>query len=176
MTPQQPYFPPPSHNFNTIWRSKSVLVMTKQALLPDRCVKCNAPTGERLKRKLNWHHPALYLLIFISILVYAIIALVLRKSATVNLGLCEDHLSARRQSIAITWLLGLLAVVSFVVASLAEDLTFAVVGCVLLLACAIYGIIKIRVVVPSKIDEHFVWLKGVNANYLHEFPEWQGRS
>ena len=54
MTPQQPYFPPPTHNLTTILRSKSLLVMTKEALLPGRCVKCNAPTGDRLKRKLTW--------------------------------------------------------------------------------------------------------------------------
>src|SRR5690242_5147889 len=77
MIPQpQPYFPPATHNLDAIWRNNAVLVMTKQALLPNRCVKCNAPAEEQLKRKLTWHHPALYLLVFISILVYAIVAMV----------------------------------------------------------------------------------------------------
>ena len=31
-----------------IWRDGKVLVMTRQAWLPDRCVKCNAPTTYRL--------------------------------------------------------------------------------------------------------------------------------
>ena len=175
MTPQHPYFPPPMHGLQTVWRDKSVLVMTKEALLPNRCVKCNEPTGERLKRKLTWHHPAIYLTVLVSILVYAVIALVLRKSATVNLGLCEDHLSIRRRNIAITWFMGILAVLCFPVAAMLEDPAAMFVGCLLVLATAIYGVVTLRVVVPTKIDDHFVWLKGINPDYLRDFPQWQGR-
>jgi len=175
MTPQQPYFPPPTHNLPTIWRSKSLLVMTKEALLPSRCVKCNAPTGDRLKRKLTWHHPAIYLTILISILVYAVIAMVLRKTATVNVGLCEDHANVRRRNLAITWVMGILAMVCFPVAGVLEDVTFLIVGGLLLIATAVYGTVTLRVVVPTKIDDQFVWIKGINPNYLQEFPDWNGR-
>lgn len=175
MTLQQPYFPPPMHGLQTVWRDKSILVMTKEALLPNRCVKCNEPTGERLKRKLTWHHPAIYLTVLVSILVYAVIALVLRKSATVNLGLCEDHLSIRRRNLAITWVLGIVAVLCFPVSLMLEEPTAMFIGGLLVLATAIYGIVTLRVVVPTKIDDHFVWLKGINPDYLRDFPQWQGR-
>lgn len=176
MTPQQPYFPPPMHGLQTIWRDKSVLVMTKEALLPNRCVKCNEPTGERLKRKLTWHHPLIYLTILISILVYAVIAMVLRKTATDNLGFCEEHLNARRRNLAITWFVGIVAVLCFPLAAMFEDGRMVAIGGLLLLATAIYGIVTLRVVIPTKIDEHFVWLKGINPDYLQEFPQWQGRA
>lgn len=175
MTPQQPYFPPPTHGLQTIWRDNSILVMTKHALLPNRCVKCNEPTGERLKRKLTWHHPAIYLTVLISILVYAVIALVLRKSATVNIGLCEDHLSTRRQNLVITWVVGIAGVLCVPLAVMANEAGFLIIAAVLLLSTAIYGLVTLRLVVPSKIDDHFVWLKGVNREYLQEFPQWQGR-
>lgn len=145
--------------------------MTKEALLPGRCVKCNAYTDERLKRKLTWHHPALYLLIFVSLLVYAIVAMVVRKTATVNIGFCPEHLAVRKRNLAITWGLGLLAIVSFVMGAVLEDLTFIFAILPLLLATAIYGIVTLRVVVPTKIDDHYVWLKGVNQDYLQEFPD-----
>ena len=174
MTPQQSYFPPPTHGMNTVWRNNSVLVMTKQALLPNRCIKCNAPADEQLKRKLTWHHPALYLLALASLLIYVVVAMVVRKTATVNIGLCEDHSSARRRNIAITWALGLASGAGFVVAIMLEDGTFAVLGIFLLLATAIYGIVTLRVVVPTKIDDYFVWLKGIDTNYLQQFPEWRG--
>ena len=174
MTPQQPYFPPPSHGMNTVWRNNSLLVMTKEALLPNRCIKCNAPADEQLKRKLTWHHPALYLLALASLLIYVVVAMVVRKTATVNVGLCEEHSSARRRNIAITWALGLAMVASFVVAVMIDDGTFAVLGIVLLLATCIYGIVTLRVVAPTKIDDYCVWLKGVNADYLQQFPEWRG--
>ena len=163
------------HGLQTIWRDNSTLVMTKEALLPDRCIKCNEPTGERLKRKLTWHHPALYLTILISILVYAILAMVIRKTATVNVGFCEDHLSTRRRYLAITWILGIAGVLCLPLAAMLDDATPVFVGLLLLFVTAIYGIVTLRVVVPSRIDQHFVWLKGINSDYLREFPQWQGR-
>lgn len=176
MTPQQPYFPPPTHNLNTIWRNNALLVMTKEARLPNRCIKCNAPADEQLRRKLTWHHPALYLLIFASILIYAIVAMIVRNTATVSVGLCEEHLSSRRRNLLITWALGLASLVSFVAAGFLEDGTFLLLGCALILSCAIYGIVTLRVVVPNKIDNYFVWLKGIDANYLQHFPEWRGQA
>jgi hypothetical protein len=176
MTPEQPYFPPPSHNFNTIWRSQALLVMTKDASLPNRCVKCNAPTADRLKRKLQWHHPALYLLIVISILVYAIVAMVVRKTATVNLGLCQEHRESRKLSIVITVLLAVVAMLSSIAAVQFEMPLLGLLAFVLVIAAAVYGTITIRVVAPTKIDEHFVWLKGIDTSYLQEFPEWNGRA
>ena len=171
-----PSFPPPLHGLQTIWRDKSTLVMIKETPLPDRCVKCNEPAAETLKRKLTWHHPALYLTLFINILVYLVVVLVMRKTATVNIGLCENHLAARRRNLAITWGLGGLSLLCFLLGGVTESLTFLLLGFVLLLATAIFGTIVLRVVVPTRIDNHFVWLKGINPDYLREFPQWQGRA
>ncbi len=44
-----------------IWRQGSLLVMRKDAVLPDRCIKSNVLTDRKLKRSLNWHHPAIFL-------------------------------------------------------------------------------------------------------------------
>lgn len=176
MSAQRPYFPPPMHGLETIWRDKSTLVMTKQAFLPSRCIKCNEPTGERLQRKLTWHHPAIYLTILVSILVYAVIAMVLRKSATVELGFCDEHLAKRNKHLMITWALGIAGVLSFPFGGYLEDVNTIIIGILLLGATAIYGIVTLRVVIPTKIDDHFVWIKGVNAEYLQQFPLWRGRA
>jgi hypothetical protein len=176
MTREEPFLPPPpSHGLQTIWRHKSTLVLTREASLPNRCIKCNEPTYDRLKRKLSWHHPALYLLILASLLIYAIIAMVLRKKATVYVGFCEDHLAARRKHLGITWALGIAGFLSFPFAGLLEDTTTIMIGFLLLIATTIYGIVTLRVVAPRKIDDHYVWLKGVNPEYLQEFPVWHGR-
>ena len=45
-----------------VWRNGKVLIMTKRGRLPDRCVKCNAPSSYRLKRNLMWHSPIWYIL------------------------------------------------------------------------------------------------------------------
>lgn len=51
--------PPPSVGLpnSGVWRDRSTLVMSKDAQLPDPCVKCNAFTVGRLRRKFAWHHP-----------------------------------------------------------------------------------------------------------------------
>lgn len=173
MTTPEVYFPLPTHNVPTIWRSKSVLVMTKQTALPDRCVKCNVPTQNKLKRNLRWHHPALYILIIVGFLFYFIIAMVLSKTATIHVGLCETDAASRKRAILITWMLVLLSFASFVLAVAFEEASLFLVGLVLFLGALIYGIAKTRVVTPKKIDDHYVWLNGINANYLEQFPEWR---
>ena len=162
--------PPPTHNMPTIWRSNSALVMTKQALLPQRCVKCNAPTQHTLKRNLRWHHPAVYISILGSLLLYLVLALVLSKSATVHVGLCETHLAARKRDIIITCFLVLVSFASFYFAAMTEDMNLVFVGAIAFLGGVIYGIVRTKVVAPQKIDDHYVWLTGVNDNYLQQFP------
>lgn len=158
-----------------IWRDKSKLVMDKSAALPYRCVKCNQPvSGPLLKRKLTWHHPALYLLILVAILIYAVVAMLVRQTANIEIGLCETHLARRRRAIIITWALIVLGIAAFFVAIIAEELVYALVGVLLLLGGTIYGIFAIRTVIPAKIDNRFVWLQGINADYLNELPQWPG--
>lgn len=157
---------------DSVWRKNSVLIMTRHALLPNGCIKCNEPVKRKLKRDLSWHHPALYLTVFVGPLVYVLLALILRKKATIEVGLCENHSALRTRNIMITWALGLLSVGSFFLASRLEDLTFAEIGVMLILSTAVYGIVKVRVVIPTKIDENLIWLKGFDRNYLANLPEW----
>jgi hypothetical protein len=169
--------PPPSVGLpgSGVWRDQKKLVMSKDATLPQWCIKCNAPTnGLVLKRKLTWHHPAIYLILLVAALIYVIVAMVVRKRATVEIGLCEKHLAKRRQGLWITYLLFFLGVGGFVLAIAAEDVTYLLVGVVLLLASVIFALAAVRIVLPTKIDDRFVWLKGVNEDYLDRLPQWPG--
>lgn len=169
--------PPPAVGLpgSGVWRDSKKLVMSKDATLPQWCIKCNEPThGLVLKRKLSWHHPALYLILLVATLIYLIVAMVMRKRATVEIGLCEKHLAKRRQGLWITYILFFLGVGGFVLAIAAGDVTYLLLGVVLLLASVIFGLVAVRVVVPAKIDDRFVWLKGVNEEYLNRLPQWPG--
>lgn len=74
-------------------------VAPQNAPWPERCVKCNAPAdGGRVKQTLYWHKPIIYALILLGPLIYAIVALVVRKSFTAHVGLCKTHRKRR------TWL------------------------------------------------------------------------
>ena len=96
----------------------------------------------------------------------------LSKSATIHVGLCENHLAARKRDIIITCFLVLVSVASFYFAVVTEDMNLFFVGAIIFLGGVIYGIIQTRVVAPQKIDDHHVWLTGINDNYLQQFPHW----
>lgn|SRR5574341_2405187 len=153
-----------------IWRDGATLVMDKNASLPDRCVKCNAPAnGLRVRKKLSWHHPFLYLLIFGAALVYVILAMALSKRAIVEFGICQNH--KRRRRILLNIGFGLLAIglmLPFV--GFGYDYPeIGVLGILLFLVAVFWLVIAARVVSLKKIDDRYVWLTGVNRDFLAQF-------
>ena len=157
----------------TVARKKRVLVMGKNAALPDRCVKCNAPAnGNRLKRKLSWHSPVFYLLILFNILIYALVALFVRKKATIEVGLCDVHLSKRKTSILITWLVVTLSA-ALIITGIGMDTTPLIpAGILVFVGGLIYGACSATVVTARRIDKEYIWLNGVCKDYLESLPEW----
>ena len=82
--------------------------MQKNACLPARCVKSNQPIeGRRLKRKLTWFHPLIYLSLAAGLLILVILVLVLQKKATIYIGLSQEWWHKRRRALWIGWLMGL---------------------------------------------------------------------
>jgi len=159
-----------------VWRSGPVLVMNKGASLPDRCVKCNAPAnGYTLKRNLSWHSPYLYLLIVLNLLIYAIVAVIVRKKAQVKIGLCDSHRSKRRLAIALGWLLGLGGLVGLIAGVANESGLVALAGFAALIAGIVFGT-RASVISAKKIDGDVVWIKGPCRPYLDTLPEWSGGS
>jgi hypothetical protein len=173
--PQTPFYGGPFVQAPGVWQDGSMLITTTigEVVLPDRCVKCNSPAnGYRLRRKLSWHSPLYYLLILVGWLIYVIVALIVRKSAKVHVGLCERHLNNRRTAIYIAWFLCLAGIAAIVMAFATESGGMGLLGIMLLLAAAIYGNYAPRIIYPSKIDERFAWIKGVDREYLSQFPQW----
>ncbi|MEO8434162.1 MAG: zinc finger Ran-binding domain-containing protein [Pyrinomonadaceae bacterium] len=165
-------FPPPP-NFGEVWHDRSILVFTRDAMLPDRCVKCNSfVDGSRLRKKLSWHHPAIYLLILAGLLVYAIVAMVLSKRATVELGICEDHRRKRRYGMMIGWMLFLGGIMGAILGIAYDYIGIMTIGFLLIPVGLVWLILAARFVNVKKIDDRFVWLKGINREYLATLPAW----
>jgi hypothetical protein len=159
-----------------VWRDQKTLVAKKGAKLPDRCVRCNepAPEGSGYHAKFYWHEPALYLLIFCGLLVYFIVALIVRKSAVVWVGLCPRHRGARNRGRLWGTLLLLAGLLCIPVAA-AVDSGGAIFGwgsLVLILAAAVLAAIGNVGLRPQRIDDQFVRLKGANSDYLSMLPGW----
>ncbi len=160
-----------------LWQSGKLLIMRKDAQLPNRCVKSNQPTTRRLKRSLIWHHPAVYLALLANLIIYAILALCLQKKATIRIGLSDDWFWKRRRAIIIGWGSVLLSIGLFILAAANLDQSdwagWLMLGSVFLfLFGTIYGLVASRMVVATRIDDAYVWLKGVNREFLAELPVW----
>jgi MFS family permease len=151
--------------------------MSKDAALPDRCVKCNAPAGGfRLKRKLAWHHPAIYLLAFMAVLIYALVAGIVSKRAIIYVGLCADDVRRRRRKIAVGWLLFGASFVGIILAFAYNSGILGLLGIGAFFFAVVWLIVVARVVTPKKIDDHLIWLKGINSDFLSELPPWQSQA
>jgi len=170
-----------SGNEKGIWRDGNRLVVHKQAELPPICVKTNEPSARNIKRKYYWHHPSVFLAILINILIYVILALVLRKQHTLEVPVSEETASKRRNGIAIGWALSLSGVALFFGAMFfllsATPQSNAAIGVVglflaafLLIAGCIVGGGAAAVIQPKKMTESATWFKGAHSDYLARFP------
>lgn len=159
----------------SVWRAGDLLVLQKGAALPHRCVTCNGPASVQWPKRLHWHSPALYFLIVVNVLIYAIAAMAARKKADLVIPLCAEHDRKRRRSISLSWVTGLaglaLLIGSFFLVETSEAAFITLflaglVGVIAGLALSSSG----HPVLPKKIDEHYVWLKKVHSSYLASLP------
>ena len=158
-----PYSPPKAalveHAPGGYWRDGKLAVMPPGGALPPRCVKCNEAALQPMKpRKIYWHHPGWYLLVFVNIVIYAIVALIVRRRAEVTYGVCATHRSRRRMFIAIGW-------IGFFL-SLALVGVNPILGILGVLAAVLAGIIGSRLAYPRKITKEEVRLAGCGEAFL----------
>jgi hypothetical protein len=154
-----------------VWRDGKLLVTIKDATLPSRCVKCNAPSIRHFKRKVEWY-PRWVLVVFLLIRIVGIILyFCLRKRATIYIGLCEDHLNKRRFGMLVSGLVMMVGIFMFF-SQMSSDPNFGLITLGLLLGltglCLLVTIY--RTISATKIQEPYVWVKGVSQDFLNELP------
>jgi hypothetical protein len=165
--------PPPQPG---VWQQGKTLIMDKTASLPDYCVKCNAPAnGLRLQKRLRWHHPLLYLLVSPGVLIYAIVATVLSQQAIITFGICADHKRRRRIIWAIGAALLIIGLLMPVAALANESGGVAGIGFLILLVAIVWLVMASKFVNVKKMDERFVWMTGINQDFLAHFPALPSR-
>ncbi len=124
-----------------------------------------------------WHHPAVYLAILANLLIYIILALCLQKKATIHIGLSDEWFARRRRAILIGWSVVLLsiglALFGLVNSERSDAYGWLVVTAFpLLIGGAIYGAVASRMVVATRIDATYVYLKGACQEFLATLPQW----
>jgi hypothetical protein len=136
----------------------AVVIPVIGARFPDRCVVCNQPATKRLSRKLYWHSPYLYGLIVIALLIYAIVALIVRKTAQFEIGLCDAHAKRRIYGMLIAWL-GFFGGLVATIAVADRAPAMMLVTMLVMIASPIVGILMTQVVTAKRIDDRYAWLK-----------------
>lgn len=151
-----------------------LLVPPRGAVLPQSCVKCGQPPTKVLKKTYYWQNPLLALLILLGILgivIYAIVTMIVRKPAYLEVPLCDQHDSSRKTRLwigailLILWLpvgIGLIAV---------QNDTTTVLGVICLFVFFIAGIVFLSIAPPLKpkfIDERIAKFKGCGPAFLNQ--------
>lgn len=157
------------------WRDGKILVLSREASLPPRCVKCNEPADEPTKmRKVYWHTPWLYVLALLNLILYAIVVAIVRKKATVAPGLCSTHKKRRRMGIAAGWTL-LIAGFALIGIGIADQQSVVIPGGILMvLAAVLVSAIATRILRPNRIDAQYVRLRGCGPEFLDSIPPFVG--
>lgn len=166
-----------------VFRMDGKMVMHRQAVLPPRCIKTGEPAETAVTKKLYWHPPAFFLLIILHILIYAIVAFIVRKSMTFAFPLTNRMRSKLRTRIAI----GVVCLLSafgamFGGIAIASNQgqggggeVFGFAGVILFFVLLITSIVFFylaRLVTPTKITDQFTVVKGVSPEYLAILPDW----
>jgi hypothetical protein len=153
------------------WNQLGRLVTSREVALPDRCVKCNRPTqGRPLKRAMYWHSPWLYLLA-VSIWIYLIVSLIVRKKATITFGLCAEHGARRRSGVWMAWGVVAVTVIGAIALAETDQGGWAVLlGFVGLIALVVIARLKLAVLRPARIDESYAYILGAGEPFLASLP------
>jgi hypothetical protein len=165
-----------------VFRDGKRVVLSRTASLPPRCVKSNEPAEEWLKRNLTWHPPWVFVTILLSPLIYIIVALATRKTACVRVPLTLARFRRRRRIILLAWLLflgGIAALVAAAVASADRQSSLSPIlalgGLAAILISPFLGLAVASPVAPTKMDDKYIWLRGVHPAIVGDLPEWIGK-
>jgi len=154
-------------------RRGKALIVPRTASLPAHCLKCGTPASTPWRKKFYWHPPLLYILIlFPGLIIYVIVALIVRKQMELNLPLCETHHADRKRYRLIGWLmlaafLPLGLVFGFYVS---EPLGW-VTGVGMFLASLVFLVLSNLGIGPTKIDEAGGMFRGACQSFLDVLPE-----
>jgi hypothetical protein len=150
------------------WRDSNHLVLKSDSSLPDRCMKCNTSTDITQKaHKLAYLPKHNFLLLLVGFIHY--------KTMMVPLGLCPEHDSNRKKSVAAMVVMIILGLSGFFGDYAVDSMFLMFSGFVVFAAGFIVGTIQGSPVAIEKLDGQYMWLKGPGREYLAGLPAWTGR-
>jgi hypothetical protein len=160
----------------TVYRDGDKLEVPRGASLPPYCVKCGMPSaGDPIPKTFFWHHPMLFLLVLFNLLIYAIVAMIVRKRFDLAVPLCEAHKASRKTT---TWV-GLLLLVAGIPGALIIGSLFGgddgiawalLLSIVLLVAGLLVLAMGRRMLIPKRIEPTRAIFAGAGDIFLNMLP------
>jgi len=154
-------------------RNGKKLIVPRGASLPAQCIKCGNPAQVPWRKKFYWHQPWLYILIFFpGLLIYAIVALIVRKKMELNVPLCDVHHSDRKRYV----LLGAIMLIGFIPVPIILATTFKMdegIAWLVALAMFITGVVfysKSSFLRPTEITDTGGTFQGADETFLKNLP------
>ncbi|WP_369978359.1 hypothetical protein [Xanthomonas bundabergensis] len=165
----QPATLPPPLPGEALWRDGKDLLCLRDTPFPAHCVKCGVAlrNDELKKRTFYWHAPGWYVLILVSIVIYAIAALIARKRSSHVLGMCAEHRHRRNRFVLLT--AGAFLAGPLLGFGVGGDLGLWL-GVIVFLGMLIAGMIGARILVPRRMDERYARYRGVAPAFLARLP------
>ena len=158
------------------WREGKRVVTHDQVALPSRCLKCNRPVdGAPMKRKLYWHYPLFYLVLFISPIIYIILAIIVRRRASIDVYICAEHARRRRNFIIAAWSITAVGIVTIVGGIAAQMGWVAGLGFLLIVVAIGVGLFGASICRATRIKDKTVWLSGASREFLESLHPWGGQ-
>ncbi|MDG2381887.1 MAG: hypothetical protein P8N76_09440 [Pirellulaceae bacterium] len=169
-----------------VWRDGNLLVMAKNANLPQRCLKTNGPASPiPIRHRLAWHHPSIYLplllgmlpgLVIYVLVIYVLLAIIFGEKTTVDVWLSDRWKAVRRRRLIIAWSFAAVGIVTCLVSGLLMSSgtpwwTISLIfGLLLTFVGTLWALQAACVITPKRITGSHVWLKGVHPEYLGNLP------
>ena len=147
-------------------RRGNYLVLARSTqMLPNWCVKCGEPGTKTLRQTFSWHHPALYLLVFLTPIGYAILASPFVRKMTMKVALCPRHASRRLALLVLAALLLLGSIPLGIALGMRYGLIPAVLGTLAGLVLLIVGKASLRAVKFTETEATFT---GLGEGFLRQ--------
>ena len=113
-----------------------------------------------------WHHQAWFALVLFNVLIYIVVAMLVRRHADVTFGLCPTHRRRRNRGI-LTGVGGVALSIALILAGIAFNVPVVIPIAFLALVIAIVvGITRGRALTPARIDKSGAQFKGCGEAFL----------
>jgi len=155
------------------WRSGPILMTRHGAVLPPRCVKCNAELQASVlkKQRFYWHHQAWFALVLANVVIYVVVSMIVRRHADVTLGLCATHRQKRRRGV-ILGVGGILLSLGLLFAGIASNLAaLTLIALLGFLVSIVMAVVKARTLLPVRIHKDGAQFKGCGEAFLASLPD-----